>query len=48
MKQVGDKAQLTYVDKNGNKQTEQFDYVLAATGRAVSYTNLTLPTTNPA
>ena len=33
MKKVGNKAELTYTDKQGVKHTEQFDYVLAATGR---------------
>lgn len=33
MKQVGNKAELTYTDKQGVKHTEQFNYVLAATGR---------------
>ncbi|MEJ6472765.1 dihydrolipoyl dehydrogenase [Pseudoalteromonas piscicida] len=45
MKQVGDKAELTYVDKQGNPQTEQFDYVLAATGRVPNVDNLGLENT---
>ncbi|MBT1450414.1 dihydrolipoyl dehydrogenase [Glaciecola sp. XM2] len=45
MMQVGDKAQLTYVDKEGVKQTEQFDYVLAATGRVPNIDKLGLENT---
>lgn len=45
MKQVGNKAQLTYIDKSGNKQTEQFDYVLAATGRVPNTDKLGLENT---
>ncbi|MGO2374460.1 MAG: dihydrolipoyl dehydrogenase [Pseudoalteromonas prydzensis] len=45
MQKVGDKAQLSYVDKNGNKQTEQFDYVLAATGRVPNTDKLGLENT---
>lgn len=45
MMQVGDKAQLTYVDKEGAKQTEQFDYVLAATGRIPNVDKLGLENT---
>jgi dihydrolipoamide dehydrogenase len=45
MKQVDDKAQLTYVDRNGEKKTEQFDYVLAATGRTPNVDKLALENT---
>ncbi len=45
MTQVGDKAQLTYLDKKGDTHTEQFDYVLAATGRVPNLDNLALDTT---
>ncbi|ODB34915.1 dihydrolipoyl dehydrogenase [Pseudoalteromonas sp. BMB] len=45
MKQVGDKAELTYIDKQGKPQTEQFDYVLAATGRVPNVDNLGLENT---
>lgn len=45
MKQVGDKAQLTYIDKQGNSHTEQFDYVLAATGRVPNVDGLGLENT---
>ena len=45
MMQVGDKAQLTYIDKEGVKQTEQFDYVLAATGRVPNVDKLGLENT---
>ncbi|RXE96736.1 dihydrolipoyl dehydrogenase [Pseudoalteromonas sp. PS5] len=46
MKQVGDKAELTYIDKQGYPQTEQFDYVLAATGRVPNVDNLGLENTS--
>jgi dihydrolipoamide dehydrogenase len=45
MMQVGDKAQLTYTDKQGTKHTEQFDYVLAATGRVPNTDKLGLENT---
>ncbi|MBQ4831825.1 dihydrolipoyl dehydrogenase [Pseudoalteromonas sp. MMG010] len=45
MTQVDGKPQLTYVDKNGEKQTEQFDYVLAATGRVPNVDKLGLENT---
>ncbi len=45
MMQVGDKAQLTYTDKQGEKHTEQFDYVLAATGRVPNVDKLGLENT---
>ncbi|MCG7535568.1 dihydrolipoyl dehydrogenase [Pseudoalteromonas sp. OOF1S-7] len=45
MKQVGDKAQLTYIDHDGKPQTEQFDYVLAATGRVPNVDKLGLENT---
>ncbi|HCP96328.1 MAG TPA: dihydrolipoyl dehydrogenase [Pseudoalteromonas sp.] len=45
MKQVGNKAELTYTDKQGVKHTEQFDYVLAATGRVPNTDKLGLENT---
>ena len=45
MKKVGNKAQLTYTDKQGVKHTEQFDYVLAATGRVPNTDKLGLENT---
>ncbi len=45
MQQVGNKAQLTYTDKQGAKHTEQFDYVLAATGRVPNTDKLGLENT---
>ena len=45
MKQVGNKAELTYTDKQGVKHTEQFDYVLAATGRVPNTDKLWLENT---
>lgn len=45
MKQVGNKAELTYTDKQGVKHTEQFDYVLAATGRIPNTDKLGLENT---
>ena len=45
MKQVGNKAELTYTDKQGVKHTEQFDYVLAATGRVPNTDKLVLENT---
>ena len=45
MKQVGNKAELTYTDKQGVKYTEQFDYVLAATGRVPNTDKLGLENT---
>lgn len=45
MTTVGDKAQLTYTDKQGEKHTEQFDYVLAATGRIPNVDKLGLENT---
>ena len=45
MKKVGNKAELTYTDKQGVKHTEQFDYVLAATGRVPNTDKLGLENT---
>lgn len=45
MKKVGNKAELTYTDKQGIKHTEQFDYVLAATGRVPNTDKLGLENT---
>ncbi|WP_213608844.1 dihydrolipoyl dehydrogenase [Pseudoalteromonas sp.] len=45
MKKVGNKAELTYIDKQGVKHTEQFDYVLAATGRVPNTDKLGLENT---
>ena len=45
MKQVGNIAELTYTDKQGVKHTEQFDYVLAATGRVPNTDKLGLENT---
>ncbi|QBJ63519.1 dihydrolipoyl dehydrogenase [Pseudoalteromonas sp. DL-6] len=45
MKQIGNKAELTYTDKQGVKHTEQFDYVLAATGRVPNTDKLGLENT---
>ena len=45
MMQVDNKAQLTYTDKQGAKHTEQFDYVLAATGRVPNTDKLGLENT---
>ncbi|TMP72565.1 dihydrolipoyl dehydrogenase [Pseudoalteromonas sp. S1609] len=45
MKQVGNKAELTYTDKQGVKHTEQFGYVLAATGRVPNTDKLGLENT---
>ncbi|MCK8103262.1 dihydrolipoyl dehydrogenase [Pseudoalteromonas sp. 2CM36K] len=45
MKKVDNKAQLTYTDKQGVKHTEQFDYVLAATGRVPNTDKLGLENT---
>ncbi|CAD2225402.1 Dihydrolipoamide dehydrogenase [Pseudoalteromonas sp. 3J6] len=45
MKQVGNKAELTYTDKQDVKHTEQFDYVLAATGRVPNTDKLGLENT---
>ncbi len=42
---VDNKAQLSYLDKQGKKQTEQFDYVLAATGRVPNVDKLGLENT---
>ncbi|KZN63473.1 dihydrolipoamide dehydrogenase [Pseudoalteromonas luteoviolacea CPMOR-1] len=46
MKVVDGKAQLTYIDKQGQSQTEQFDYVLAATGRVPNVDQLGLENTS--
>jgi len=45
MKKVGNKAELTYTNKQGIKHTEQFDYVLAATGRVPNTDKLGLENT---
>ena len=45
MKKVGNKAELTYTDKQGVKHTKQFDYVLAATGRVPNTDKLGLENT---
>ncbi len=45
MKKVGNKAELTYTNKQGVKHTEQFDYVLAATGRVPNTDKLGLENT---
>lgn len=46
MKEVNNRAELTYTDQQGNSHTEQFDYVLAATGRVPNTDNLGLENTS--
>lgn len=43
---VDNKAQLTYVNKQGETVTEQFDYLLAATGRVPNVDNLGIENTS--
>ncbi|GAP75548.1 dihydrolipoamide dehydrogenase [Pseudoalteromonas sp. SW0106-04] len=46
MRQVGDKALFTYTDDHGQQHNEQFDYVLAATGRKPNVDKLALTNTS--
>lgn len=46
MKRVGDKVEVTSTDKDGNKKTETFDYLLAAVGRRPNVDNIGLENTS--
>ncbi len=46
IKKVGDQVEVKFKDKVGKEQTEQFDYLLAATGRTPNVRNLGLENTS--
>jgi dihydrolipoamide dehydrogenase len=46
VKREGDSVEVEFKDKDGNKKTESFDYLLAATGRTPNVTNLGLENTS--
>lgn len=46
IKRVGDQVEVTFKDLDGQEQTEQFDYLLEATGRTPNVRNLGLENTS--
>ena len=46
MSKVGDKAELSFINLDGEQVVEQFDYLLAATGRRPNTDNLALENTD--